>query len=146
MKIFNRNHILHTFHNHTFDLAAYLVHEMSHYTVAIILYYASPQITAFPKFVIRRWGSTKVMPNDYTTTESHSMHVSIDGIGRYNISVAAIVAAPAITTICLFVVSPLWMWLLYLNNLTSLWLSTGDFRYLKKYVWLKTRKINKRSH
>lgn len=138
MKI--RKHYLQYFEAYVLNLPCYLIHELSHYIVALLMI---PFLNSFPKFVINNLYHNKITNDMFVSTKSHNMHININSNCRFSLQIFLITFSPAITTILLFIYSPYWLYPYYLCNISTLWLSVGDYRYCKKYIKLKFRKIIK---
>lgn len=101
-------------------------HEISHW-VAALFFYCIGLTNNFPKITIAT--KPEVQRDDerncYRIWESN-MYVNVEYTGNKPITLLIITLMPAVTTVLLFWFSPWYLWLYYLGNIGTLWLSVKD--------------------
>lgn len=139
-----------TFHKYLvgyfFELPAYIFHEYCHWVIAVIGWILS--INTFPTVHVDRYFKVEVS-NKGTMTDSWSMYVLYNTYGCNTFFSFLVSIAPAIGTILLFIISSWYLDIMYLTQISSLWLSMGDIkkilRYYRKFrgiIRIKLFKVN----
>lgn len=114
-----------------------MLHELSHWIFAFIGFYLS--LNGFPRISVTRWFSIiQYDKDDPTQSCSYGICAQVtyttwyNTIKAQNIHGAIIASSPIFLTISLFLFSPWWMYPLYIANLSTMWISWGDYEDIKK--------------
>ena len=119
------------------NLPAYLFHELSHW-MFVFLCWCLGFVDTFPKLIVIRWARWKINDSEgddicRTEIETHHMGITFTVNDRYKRMVINKISCimPGITTILLFVFSPKFMWIYYITQINTLWLSVKDIRDIR---------------
>lgn len=107
-----------------------MYHELCHYVVCLFWYCLG--FIEFPRFYIDQHPGIEM--NEKGSFTQYGAWMSVNYKASPNLSKKiknSITIAPAFGCVFLFVISPIYMWLLYINHLNALWMSCEDVNDLK---------------
>ena len=116
--------------NIIFEFIFSLYHEFWHWLFGTILWFFDNKIIDRPILRVDKYPYCELNDIGGLTSYAVCMSVMYTSNGPYRFS-KLISFAPAIGCIFLFIVSPLYMYLLYIPYINTIWLSIGDVRQLK---------------
>jgi len=106
------------------NFPCYLAHEISHIIFVFIFWIFG--INSFPKMIWKRKASMTINKDLTTSMQSTYLFVQYTSYFKNRIPLLIVSASPALLTILLFIFSPWYMYLYYIANINTLWMSVGD--------------------
>ena len=119
----------------TFEILFSLYHELWHWLFTHLFKFLT--LGDLEKIRFNITGFPKIEDNgEGFTTYSVCMEVEYYSTSKFTNSFGSILItfAPVIGVIFLFIVSPWWIYPLYLSNLNTFWLSSDDIKQIKNYL------------
>lgn len=114
------------------ELPATFIHELSHYLVTFIFFLLG--MCDFPTMHFTKRFECIMTSPGCTSTNSWYAHVKFRGPDTCRWRLLIINAAPAFTTIALFIFSPWYLYPVYLSCISTLWMSTSDMDVVER-LW-----------
>lgn len=134
----NYKNVLWLIEQYVFEIPLAFFHELTHWVFCVITWLLD--INTFPKIVVVRWPTRCVNSDDTTSTSSIRTHVSYRFYGRVkSLHIMMCSMMPIVGMAALFYFSPWFMWIYYLANINTLWLSVDDTRKVRGYFKLVER-------
>lgn len=123
---------------YVFEFPFLLYHEIWHLIMSYPLYWMAI-IDSKPKLVIEKLAQIDVdWKNNYSAISSFRLYITYkDSIGdKYAGAIVSgyVAFGPVLGVILLFLISPLWLWPIYMCKIGALWLSASDVIHVIKGV------------